>query len=173
MLAEVEFWRPVVGFPRYEVSNLGRVRSLWFRNGKTDRLRLVPKILRYGMKGQPGREYRFISIGKHCQRYVHALVLEAFVGPRPAGLEAGHQDGERFNNRASNLAWITTTENNRQRRRDGTMPMGDKSPTRKLRNWQTILMRRLRSHFGIVELGRMFGVSHPHVSKICLGKVWA
>jgi hypothetical protein len=53
---------------------------------------------------------------------VHALVLSAFVGPRPPGLEIRHLDGNPRHNDLSNLAYGTTSENARDRVRHGTHP---------------------------------------------------
>lgn len=93
----IEEWRPVVGFECYQVSNLGRIRA-------------AAKIL----KPQPSRGgYLFVQLSPgQVSKYVHQLVLEAFVGPRPPGLEGEHDDRDRTNNRLSNLAWKTHSENN-------------------------------------------------------------
>ena len=50
---------------------------------------------------------------------VHVLVLEAFVGPRPAGHEGRHLDDVRSNNTLSNLAWGTQGENYQDALRNG------------------------------------------------------
>lgn len=44
-------------------------------------------------------------------RLVHQLVLEAFIGPRPAGMMACHNDGNPANNRVENLRWDTQSSN--------------------------------------------------------------
>lgn len=113
-----ERWLPVVGFEgQYEVSDHGRVRSLprvqfWRRticgkliegerhfSGKV----LTPTPKKAGhMHVQLGRANRF---------YVHHLVLNAFVGPAPAGHECLHWDDEPSNNHLSNLRWGTRSEN--------------------------------------------------------------
>lgn len=46
-------------------------------------------------------------------KYIHRLVLEAFVGPCPDGMEALHSDGNKTNNNVDNLRWGTPSENNR------------------------------------------------------------
>ncbi|AUX81960.1 HNH endonuclease [Mycobacterium phage Frankie] len=106
-----EVWRPVVGQEgNYEVSNLGRVRSLdrqidvdgrgrRYMRGRV--LSLVPMKNGYRLAALPG--------GK---KLVHRLVLEAFSGPCPPGAEGCHNDGDRSNNRIENLRWDTRTANN-------------------------------------------------------------
>lgn len=117
----MELWRPVVGHEAdYEVSDLGRVRSL-------DRERTFPN--RYGtpstrlFKGKllspyPNHNgYMIVNLWKarkmHARR-VHALVLEAFVGPRPPGMEGMHGDDDKTNNVLANLSWGTSGENKQQ-----------------------------------------------------------
>jgi hypothetical protein len=59
---------------------------------------------------------------------VHHLVLEAFVGPRPAGHEAAHGDGDKTNNALANLRWATPKENAADRYRHGTVLFGTRHP---------------------------------------------
>lgn len=106
-----EIWKPVRGFEgAYEVSNLGRVRSL-------------PRIVRYfeiyrfvrggiiaGTLVGPGLKYLKVHMGDR-HHAVHKLVLEAFVGLRPAGMVACHLDDNPENNRLDNLEWKTQAEN--------------------------------------------------------------
>lgn len=106
-----EIWRPVPEFPAYSVSNLGRVKSFkrW-RDGKTARY-LSPR------EQWHKNEYLTcvsVVLFKHNKRnsiLVSHLVLRAFVGPRPKGLEACHGDGNPANNRIRNLRWDTHQAN--------------------------------------------------------------
>lgn len=97
-----EQWRPVAGFPEYEVSNLGRVRDA------------STKALRQPFMNSNGywrlRAYR---AGRDYRKYVHTAVCEAFNGPRPDGMECRHLNGDPLDNRAVNLAWGTHAENMR------------------------------------------------------------
>jgi HNH endonuclease len=52
--------------------------------------------------------------------YIHAEVLMAFVGPRPEGLDACHNDGHPQNNHVTNLRWDTRLANNRDILKHGT-----------------------------------------------------
>lgn len=106
-----EIWKPVVGFGSdlYEVSSLGRVRRVVGLRGQ--RLQTPTLVL-----GKPHKDkgYIIVSItvgGKSKSRKVHHLVLDAFVGLRPEGTEADHEDTNRTNNRISNLRWITHAQN--------------------------------------------------------------
>lgn len=112
-----EKWKPVVGFEgAYEVSNHGRVRSLkrtvMRSNGSA--LHLSQRILRPATAQRTGHLHVHFSVnGRGFTRYVHRLVLEAFVGPCPEGMEACHGDGNPVNNHLGNLRWDTSSENNK------------------------------------------------------------
>lgn len=115
-----EVWLPVDGQDvAYEVSSLGRVRSLprVVKRG-TGTYSVSGRILR-PFKGDADG-HQVISFGKRNRHYVHLLVLEAFVGPRPDGLEGCHNDGDPTNNRASNLRWDTPSSNQLDRVKHGT-----------------------------------------------------
>ena len=56
---------------------------------------------------------------KKFTRYVHHLVLEAFVGPRPPGMSGLHRDDDPANNHVDNLYWGTSSENAFDRVRNG------------------------------------------------------
>jgi hypothetical protein len=116
----IEEWRAVVGFEgSYEVSNLGRVRSLdrmlpWKRTLRTgtvvDCLRrhagkiMVPQAKEAG--------HMWVQLGRGVQVYVHHLVLEAFVGPAPTDAHVGlHWDDKPSNNNLGNLRWGTRADN--------------------------------------------------------------
>ena len=112
-----EVWRDIPGFEgAYQVSDFGRVRGLdrtvhhqgghRFVRGRILRSRFSPNgghhqvVLGYGTKG-----------GKHINARVHALVLLAFVGPRPEGLEIRHLNGTPSDNRLTNLEYATKPPN--------------------------------------------------------------
>lgn len=118
-----ERWLPIPGFEgRYEVSDLGRVKSLArtetfnreLNNGvRADVTRdKCEKILR-ASAGSNG--YMTVRL---CEKTytVHNLVLSAFVGPRPPALAACHSDADKRNNRLGNLRWDTYAANNAERR---------------------------------------------------------
>lgn len=124
----MEKWRPVIGFEGlYEVSDEGRVRSLPrvvpHRSG--GRLTLSGRVLVGSRRATRG--YPMVNLWKdntQHARYVHALVLEAFVGPRPASADACHADGSVDNNRLTNLRWGSRSENMADAIRHGTTTRG-------------------------------------------------
>lgn len=157
ILSLAEQWRPVVGHPGYEVSNHGRVRS-WLRAGTGNRRRTTP-VLRALVKIKRG--YLTVMLdrdGGRPIRYVHHLVLEAFRGPRPPGMEARHLDRNPENNRPDNLEWGTSAENKADMMRHGTHTRGSRNGQAKLSRedveairGSTEKLRALADRFGVAE----------------------
>lgn len=115
-----EVWLAVPGYPGYEVSDQGRVRSL-DREGLsrwgTPRVLKGQVLTQVLVGGVAGHRYRACTLyrdGKPKQTTVHILVLETFVGPRPKkGMHGCHRDDDPDNNRLRNLYWGTPTQNSR------------------------------------------------------------
>jgi hypothetical protein len=169
-----EVWADVPGYEgEYQVSSLGRVRSLLRRRWNGRGWRNVPGRL-LGLK--PGR-YPAVSLcrTREDQRTVnvHTLVLTAFVGPPPPGMECCHEDGDKWNCRLSNLRWDTPTGNHRDRVRHGVSNRGERSGSAKLTREQVTVIRA-QSAAGVPrrELATAFGVSPSLVSMIATGKRW-
>lgn len=117
-----EEWRQIAGYEGYyEVSNHGRVRSLdrvIARKGKGS-------CLYRGRVISPGDSGWNLQVGlsKGHRRWfplVHRLVLEAFVGPCPEGMECCHNDGDYRNNHLTNIRWDTHVNNMRDSIQHGT-----------------------------------------------------
>lgn len=109
-------WLPVVGWDDlYQVSDSGQVRSLdrevVLATGQRQLRR--GRILRTHPNGPRGhlKVWLIRKVGERSHRYVHELVLEAFVGPRPAGLLGLHWDDDPSNNIVANLRWGTHADN--------------------------------------------------------------
>jgi hypothetical protein len=110
--------------------------------------------------------------GKSAPRLVHRLVLEAFIGPCPPGMECLHLDGNRVNPRLENLRWGTRQQNVDDMRRHGTMLRGSRHGRSKLSEPQVEEIRRLLDR-GISqrEIGERFGVNQPTISRINTGAI--
>lgn len=111
-----EKWLPVAGFEdAYAVSDHGRIKSL----ARTVDMGLYTRDLKERMLSftlLPGgyRQVQLNRNGKATARLVHRVVLEAFVGPCPDGMEALHRNGVRDDNRPENLRWGTRQQNVRE-----------------------------------------------------------
>jgi hypothetical protein len=96
---------------------------------------------------KPGRHpktgYRNVSLrreGKSYNRYVHRLVLEAFVGPCPKGMQSRHfPDKDTSNNALTNLQWGTPKQNQDDRITHGTDGRGE-------RHWNHHKNKRKKRH---------------------------
>jgi hypothetical protein len=125
-MAELERWRPIPGYESsYEVSDLGNVRSVGRRDALGRR--------RQGIALSPRRVTRdhlavaLYKSGVRRNAQVHVLVLEAFVGPRPDGLDGCHWNGDPTDNRLTNLRWDTRSANMADSVRHGTHSMASRT----------------------------------------------
>lgn len=169
-----EEWRPVVGYDGfYEVSDAGRVRSLPRRGygGRPE----GGKMMRLSRKSIGYSQVRLSGIGSAKSALVHRLVLEAFIGPCPAGKLACHNDGDGFNNRLDNLRWDTQQSNQLDRRKHGTVPFnkGEAHPQHKLTEAAIRgMFEKRRSGWTNQRIADEAGVTPGMVSMLLNGKRW-
>jgi hypothetical protein len=116
---ETEEWKSLPGYEgKYEVSNLGSVRSIsrWSCEGQGRRwIEGRVRVLTLGPDGYPR-----VWLSPESTPTVHRLIGEAFLGPLPEGLETRHLDGDRTNCRSSNLKYGTRSENKMDQIKHGT-----------------------------------------------------
>jgi hypothetical protein len=186
MSDQAERWLPIPHEHGYEVSTLGRVRS-WRQRGRGGLQKPTPHPLRpytnrYG--------YLVVQLSGRKAHTIHALVLLAFVGPRPPGMVSRHfPDRDRTNNRVENLSWGTPTENTADMTIHGTMPTGDRSGARKhpekLARGERVSNARLKaSDIPLIRAARKageswsqiatrFGVGVTTVCSVVNGRTWS
>lgn len=174
-----EEWRKIDGWPGYEVSDQGRVRS-WKQRSRTQRRTWVidrtrePRVLRPCKRnGYPS--VLLIRDGDDRQWFsVHRLVLSVFVGPPPHDHEGAHRDGDRTNNRLSNLRWATHGDNEADKIGHGTRLRGALVGSSKLTSADVQEIRRARSAGEkVLSLAGRFGVCRNTITNITTGKSWA
>ena len=163
MPIEVESWTPAPGYPKYEVSTLGRVR-----NAKTKRV----------LKPNPvsDRGYLQVTLMRAGRRsvLVSRLVCEAFHGSPRRGMEAAHRDGNTKNNRPSNLRWLTSKQNEHDKRNHGTYPEGERNGRAKLVRQQVLEIRALwDAGFSRKEIASRYGITPNQASNIGKRKSWS
>jgi hypothetical protein len=126
-------YREIPGFPGYRAGSDG---TIW-----TCRVRIRPMGQRRGfvaalsgdwkqMTPETGKKTGYLKLrlyrdGKKSRRNVHQLVALAFFGPRPDGLECRHLNGNGSDCRVENLKYGTPGQNTEDRRRHGTLPLGE------------------------------------------------
>lgn len=166
-----ESWRPVAGFPGYEVSDQGQVKSLPRRNllGAMRRGRILKHHISEGYS-----LVRLARDGKKYAQLVHHLVLTAFKGARPEGCETRHLSGVRSDNRLDNLRWGTRQENRADQKRHGTGIQGARNPKAKLTEVDVERIFDLRRTGNSQQrIADWIGVHQTHVSEILQGRHWS
>ena len=98
---DAEVWLPVIGHPGYQISDRGRVR---------DRHRRI-------VTPEASGRYPRVCLGGR-RRYLHHLMAESWLGPRPWGALVLHEDDDGANNRLTNISWGTPKQNAADRRRN-------------------------------------------------------
>lgn len=111
----MEYWKFVYGYPHLIVSNTGKVRSL-----------LLDREIKPFISNRGYQRVALCKDGKNKTVHVHRLVAEAFV-PNPNGYDTvDHIDGNKLNNNADNLQWLSRGENIRKagdKRNQGAIPV--------------------------------------------------
>jgi hypothetical protein len=160
-------WRPVHGWTAYEVSNCGQVRRV--KSGPRTRpgrlLKLSPT--RYGYL----RVALYGGGRKQCC-HVHSLVARAFIGECPPDMTVDHLDGDKLNNHATNLEYVTRSENVRRAHASGAYARGEcrtgaKLDARKVREIRGLFPTHTNS-----QIARLYGVSHAAIRHIRIGRTW-
>jgi len=105
---------------------------------------------------------------------VHRLVLEAFVGPCPKGMECCHENGNRGDNRLSNLRWDTPKNNCADRIKHGTQAKGERQGLSKVTEGDVMEIRTLYAsgQGDLKELGNRFGLTKSSVWSMVKRKTW-
>ena len=121
MIGPSEGWKPVEGFPDYEISKVGRVKSLprVVKNGTTSTMKLKEKILKFNIHRGGYSQVSLRKGGRSFKVYVHRLVAVAFLSNPDNLPQVNHEDGDKSNNREDNLEWSTQSDNNLHAYRTG------------------------------------------------------
>lgn len=127
------------------------------------------------LKAQPnGKGYLRFSLLIGTKRkffFVHRLVAEKYV-PNPEGKpQVNHIDGNKRNNKAENLEWVTNFENRQHARMNGFHLSGEKCPWAKLKQ-KDVDYIRLHPEERICDLAKKFGVARATIGNIRYGKHW-
>ena len=117
-MQSTENWKSIPGYEgRYEVSDLGNVRSLLGWNGLP-----TPHPLTQHVNHKGYMRVCLTKDGKAKTWFVQVLVLLAFVGPKNAKLQSRHLNGDPADNRLSNLRYGTKSQNLQDQIMHGTHP---------------------------------------------------
>lgn len=176
-IAVSERWMSVKSFEKlYEVSNLGRVRSLdrvtshWLggqrlQRGKVLRPRIVKGYCHVTLQDKP----RIVQIS------VHRLVAEAFITNPDAKPFVNHRDGNKRHNETTNLEWATVSENNAHAFATGLRSSkGERCTSSVLRQADVIEIReRIARGETCAAISKDYPVSDRAISRIKRRVVWS
>lgn len=166
--------REIPGFPHYLVSSMGRVfRTVEYHSSG----RIIPLTAPIPLSCcQNDRGYLVVNLNANGKKYlkrVHVLVLTAFRGPCPAGMEGCHENRNRADARLENLRWDTRLGNNADKIKHGMSLYGQKNFSAKLTDDLVRQIRKTRdSGASISTIARQFGVGQSTISGICSFKRW-
>ncbi len=159
-----EEWRQVEFGHHYQVSNLGRVRSMCGH----------PKFLKPSIFRSGHRKVVLSDTPKTKHMLIHRLVAKAFV-PNPDGKsDVNHIDGNKANNRASNLEWLSNADNQRHSVSAGIRPLGSAHHKSKLTEKDVLAIRKTPnlSPASFRSLAEQYGVSTPTIRAVVLRNTW-
>jgi hypothetical protein len=160
----------IEGDPGYRVGSDGSAWSCLNPGGK-GRRRMLDRWRR--LKEHPAKGGYLRVRLRTGMRMVHHLVLEAFVGPCPPGMQGCHNDGDPTNNRPENLRWDTPKANMADRARHGREVRGSRKSSAKLDEGQIPEIRRLKQQgMGDRKLARLYGVAPSTIYYITSGRNW-
>ncbi len=168
-----------LGFPDYRVGTDG---SVWSRKVERRRYEKGPwkRMRTVNLADGKGtiRKKQILSLveeGKRKTYQVHRLVLLAFVGPCPDGMQCCHWDDHGDNNELSNLRWDYPEGNMRDKYRNGRIQKGESSPKSKLTNSEVRLIRRMirEKRHSLRKIGRIFGVNVMTIISVRSGRTWS
>ena len=176
-------YRDVPGFPGYRVGSDG---SVWTRWEQFHPHGVIGNRSRFGTTWRQRKPWVSKQLGYHCVTisaghgnkktfYIHRLVLEAFRGPCPNGMEGCHADGDRANNALSNLRWDTRRGNIGDTMRHGRNHRGDTHFFAKLTADDVRAIRAEYEAGGISfdRLGAKYGVCGGTVQNLVHRRTWS
>lgn len=149
-------WVPITEFPNYEISDTGIVRRI-------DTQRVIAQNTKRGK--HPYKRVHLSHEGVSKYVLVHRLVLLAFVGPCPEGMQTLHKDDDPTNNNLSNLEWGTPKRNHETIDRTG-----ENNGRSKLTPEDVIAIRASTELHTV--LADLYGVAAGYISQIKKGKTW-
>lgn len=175
-----ELWKDIAGYEReYQISNLGRVRSLdrvvTYNNGVD--VKYNGKILSVFVKKNGYLQATLKRNSNNKKFYVHRLVALAFIDNDDPihKIEINHIDEDKKNNNVNNLEWVTSSENKRHNdlhiRKAANTDFTIIANKLKIPIVATNVITGEEMYFnGAMDAERLMGFKHQHIAKVCKGK---
>jgi DNA-binding transcriptional regulator YiaG len=158
-----EIWITIKDFDKYQISNLGRIKSLYYN-----------KVLK---SGKDPHGYLHVSLYKNGiahTKNIHIIVARTFI-PNPLNLpEINHIDGNKENCAVSNLEHSTKSDNEKHARKIGLKSAikGEKNNFAKLTEIQVKEIRELKGKLKQREIAAIYNIHRATISLIHLNKNW-
>jgi len=168
--------KTIDGFPAYRVTPDGNIWSLYVRG--SHRLADEFRLMKFGVRttNYKSRHRRVILIAPNGDRHsenVHVLILTAFRGPCPEGMEGCHNNGNGTDNRLDNLRWDTRTSNQQDRLKHGTACEGEDHYLTKLTDEIVVEIRKEYSEgVSLRRLAQKHNVVEGTIRFIVQRKTW-
>ena len=166
-----EIWKEIKGFEgEYEVSNLGRIRSMdrmingRFYKSKIRSIKITPNVY---------PKICLCSINGDRTARIHRLVAENFIPNPDNKKEVNHIDGDKTNNRVDNLEWVTPTENKIHNHRLGITRRGERHQNSILTEEQAIQVKKLiKLGYSQSEIVKKTGLRNSMINNIKRNNTW-
>ena len=153
----MEIWKDIKNAPGYQVSNLGRVRSL---------LRKSPKILIINY----ARKYGVVCLHNRKTEYVHILVANAFIDNPNNFPTVDHSDRDLKNNTVTNLRWATY----KMQKDNSNKAIGERIGRSKLKNAQVAEIKKLlKTGIKQKSIAEKFNIGSTMITRIKKGLNWS
>jgi hypothetical protein len=169
----MEEWKAIPGYEGfYSVSNLGRVRAEQ-RQVKAPRnsIRTLPQKMMTTINNRGYKQVGLRRDGLYKCRSIHSLVMLAFVGPKPNGMEVAHNNGAKDDNQLVNLRYDTPAGNSADRKIHGTEKIGKDHHSAKLNQSQVLCIRKDARKYR--EIAKDYGVDSTTIFDIKSRRSWA
>jgi hypothetical protein len=173
-----EIWKDIKGYEgRYQVSNMGRVKSLpkeWLTHNNAIR-KHNGIILKQFKTGRKNNQYNTVSLPKRYRK-VHQLVAENFI-PNPLNKpQINHINGNKDDNSVNNLEWCTCIDNIRHAW-DNNLNYALRGSTNGMAKITeddviTIITEHKKGHITMTSLAKKYGLTLTNVSYIIKRKTW-
>lgn len=169
-------WKPIPGYTNYEVSDIGKVRSLdrtepyMWKGGVYDRS-YKGRTIKPTLNKETG--YWMVHLGRDFIRPIHQLVAWAFIGPQEKGMMVLHRNGNKDDNSVGNLRYGTGRQNREDAIEHGTAAVGGRHYNSVLTEEIVLKIRRLAATgISVRKIAKELGVKYGTALAVKNRKTW-